>query len=339
MSLIIPNTFADKSGSIQLSLLDDNFTEVATSVTNLSLSTLSGTTPITNGGTGEITRQAAMDALAGATTSGLYLRGNGTDVVMSAIQTVDIPNATSGNWFSGVAKVAGDGVMEVGRYLDFHSTNAGTTDYDVRLDCSSAGNISFGNTNVSATTFTGTLSGQGASTLASGATLSSPDAGSIYAPGMIIQTVYKRVDTKAVVAFATAGQTGSFITDLDTVFTPKFANSLIHIQMCLTYEVHWDSVFRLYRGATAIGINANDSNYWSGTWLPSHDGDNASTPHTKHFFYMDAPGSTAAITYRLMIQSGGIGATSLYLNRSVASAGQQNYEVAISQIIIQEIKQ
>jgi len=36
-------------------------------------------------------RQAAMDNLAGAATSGQYLRGNGSDVVMSAIQAVDVP--------------------------------------------------------------------------------------------------------------------------------------------------------------------------------------------------------------------------------------------------------
>lgn len=36
-------------------------------------------------------RQAAMDNLAGATTSGRYLRGNGTDVVMSTIQAADVP--------------------------------------------------------------------------------------------------------------------------------------------------------------------------------------------------------------------------------------------------------
>jgi len=36
-------------------------------------------------------RQAAMDNLAGATTSGQYLRGDGSDVVMSAIQAGDVP--------------------------------------------------------------------------------------------------------------------------------------------------------------------------------------------------------------------------------------------------------
>jgi hypothetical protein len=61
---------------------------------------VSGTVAFANGGTGETTRQAAMDALAGATTSGSYLRGNGSDVVMSTIQVADVPTLnqnTTGN--------------------------------------------------------------------------------------------------------------------------------------------------------------------------------------------------------------------------------------------------
>jgi hypothetical protein len=61
---------------------------------------LSATLAISSGGTGQTTRQDAMDALAGAVTSGQYLRGNGTDVVMSAIQAADVPTLnqnTTGN--------------------------------------------------------------------------------------------------------------------------------------------------------------------------------------------------------------------------------------------------
>jgi len=61
---------------------------------------VSGTVAFANGGTGETTRQAAMDALAGATTSGSYLRGNGSNVVMSTIQVADVPTLnqnTTGN--------------------------------------------------------------------------------------------------------------------------------------------------------------------------------------------------------------------------------------------------
>ena len=50
-----------------------------------------GTLGIAAGGTGETSRQAAMNALAGAVTSGQYLRGDGTNVVMSAIQAADVP--------------------------------------------------------------------------------------------------------------------------------------------------------------------------------------------------------------------------------------------------------
>jgi hypothetical protein len=49
------------------------------------------TVTVAQGGTGETTRQAALDALAGAVTAGQYLRGDGTDVVMSAIQAADVP--------------------------------------------------------------------------------------------------------------------------------------------------------------------------------------------------------------------------------------------------------
>jgi hypothetical protein len=63
--------------------LNQNTTGTAANVT--------GTVAIANGGTGATTRQDAMDALAGATTSGQYLRGNGTDVVMATIQAGDVP--------------------------------------------------------------------------------------------------------------------------------------------------------------------------------------------------------------------------------------------------------
>ena len=54
-------------------------------------SNVTGTVAIVNGGTGQITQQAALNALAGSSTSGYYLRGNGTNVVMSGIQAADVP--------------------------------------------------------------------------------------------------------------------------------------------------------------------------------------------------------------------------------------------------------
>ena len=63
--------------------LNQNTTGTASNVT--------GTVAIANGGSGQTTAQGAMNAFAGAVTSGSYLRGNGTNVVMSTIQAGDIP--------------------------------------------------------------------------------------------------------------------------------------------------------------------------------------------------------------------------------------------------------
>jgi Chaperone of endosialidase len=64
----------------------------STSTTFVNLTTnVSGTLPIANGGSGATTAQGGMNAFAGAVTSGQYLRGNGSNVVMSAIQAGDVP--------------------------------------------------------------------------------------------------------------------------------------------------------------------------------------------------------------------------------------------------------
>jgi len=61
-------------------------------LSNVSLATqVTGTLPIANGGSGQTTAQTAMNAFAGAVTSGSYLRGNGTNVVMASIQAGDVP--------------------------------------------------------------------------------------------------------------------------------------------------------------------------------------------------------------------------------------------------------
>jgi hypothetical protein len=52
---------------------------------------VTGVVAIANGGSGQTTAQLAMNAFAGAVTSGSYLRGNGTNVVMATIQAADVP--------------------------------------------------------------------------------------------------------------------------------------------------------------------------------------------------------------------------------------------------------
>jgi hypothetical protein len=75
---------------------------------------VNGILPVLNGGTGQTTTQAAMNSFAGAVTSGSYLRGNGTNVVMSTIQAADVPTlnqnttGTAAN-VTGVVAIANGG--------------------------------------------------------------------------------------------------------------------------------------------------------------------------------------------------------------------------------------
>jgi hypothetical protein len=59
-------------------------------------------------------------------------------ITSGTISTARLGIPSSGDWFSGgAAVVATDGVMEIGRYIDFHNTDTSTDDYHIRLDCES----------------------------------------------------------------------------------------------------------------------------------------------------------------------------------------------------------
>lgn len=77
-------------------------------ITNVSLTTgVTGTLPLANGGTGATTAQLAINALAGAVTSGSYLRGNGTNVVMATIAAGDVPTLNQNTTGTASGSVSG----------------------------------------------------------------------------------------------------------------------------------------------------------------------------------------------------------------------------------------
>jgi hypothetical protein len=95
MSTIV--TRAGKGSPLTNTELDANFTNLNAdkyqSGSTASFASVTLTTALTvgNGGSGSTTAQGAMNTFAGAVTAGQYLRGNGTNVVMSAIQAADVP--------------------------------------------------------------------------------------------------------------------------------------------------------------------------------------------------------------------------------------------------------
>ena len=83
-------------------------------ITSTGTITLGGTLNIASGGTGQTTQQGAINALVGTVTSGLFLRGNGTNATMSAIQSADVPilnqntTGTASN-VTGIVSIANGG--------------------------------------------------------------------------------------------------------------------------------------------------------------------------------------------------------------------------------------
>ena len=81
--------------------------------------TLGGTLSVANGGTSSTSASSAISFLAGATTNGQYLRGNGTVVQMSAIQAIDLPQiALGGSAVSGTLGVINGGTGQSNVYTN-----------------------------------------------------------------------------------------------------------------------------------------------------------------------------------------------------------------------------
>ena len=98
--------------------------------------TVAGTLALTNGGSGQTTAQLAMNAFAGAVTSGSYLRGNGTNVVMNTIQVADVPTlnqnttGTAAN-VTGTVAIANGGTGQTTAGAAFNALSPITTTGDL----------------------------------------------------------------------------------------------------------------------------------------------------------------------------------------------------------------
>ena len=100
--------------------------------------TVAGTLALTNGGSGQTTAQTAMNAFAGAVTSGSYLRGNGANVVMNTIQVADVPTLnqnTSGTaaGLSATLAIASGGTGQTTAGAAFDALSPITTTGDLIL--------------------------------------------------------------------------------------------------------------------------------------------------------------------------------------------------------------
>ena len=83
------------------------------------------------------TNYAGSSSVGGAATSANKLNTNAgagdRPVYFSGGIPVQCAAPASGSWWKGVPLITTDGVMEIGKYIDFHKSNDSTADYDLRL--------------------------------------------------------------------------------------------------------------------------------------------------------------------------------------------------------------
>ena len=100
------------SATVNHEITIGNLSHTSFRIPGLSLTWTSSGLPITNGGTGSNNRQGAINALVGAVTSGQYLRGNGTNVVLASLSSSDLTGAVSVlNGGTGSSSLAANNVI------------------------------------------------------------------------------------------------------------------------------------------------------------------------------------------------------------------------------------
>ena len=120
---------------------------------------------INYGGTGQTTQQAALTALSGTQTTGQYLRSNGTNTLLSAIQAADVPTLNQNTTGSAATLTTARTIAITG---DLAYTSGS---FNGSANVTGAGTLATVNTNVgSFTNATLTVNGKGLITAASSGT-------------------------------------------------------------------------------------------------------------------------------------------------------------------------
>jgi hypothetical protein len=163
--------------------------------------------------------------------------------------------------------------------------------------------------------------------------------------GTVLQVKTVRTEARNTYSAPNSGD-GTTITDLNLTITPNFSNSLLIVQWMLNGEMDHDAVILVHKNGSLIttaneaGYNATAGNSrWSGFVPSKYDNDVSSTPENWFIQYFSTAASTSSMTFAPAVRASSATAKTFYLNRAVASAGQDGQEVSVSTGTIWEIAQ
>ena len=147
-------SYQDIVNSVEVTSADLTVTS-ASDVGHVSIDLVLNTVPISKGGTGEVTQQLAINALAGGVTAGTVLRGDGTNIVLGPLDLatdvtgiLDIVNGGTGQATKQAAFDALSPLDTKGDVLTFDGTNnikigVGTDGQVLTADSGSASGLSY----------------------------------------------------------------------------------------------------------------------------------------------------------------------------------------------------
>lgn len=164
--------------------------------------------------------------------------------------------------------------------------------------------------------------------------------GDMYVPGHVIQMVNTTYTKRAIYAMSKDNVVNA-IDVLNLSIKPKLASSKILLQWMINGESIFNVVFVVLRNGVPIGFNTIHGNvYYSGVAAAHYDhNDQASTQSNYYISYVDMPNTTSTVVYSIAIKATSTvhQGSAFYLNRTVGSTGQDNYENTTSNGIAWEI--
>ena len=235
-------------------------------------SNVTGVVAIANGGTGSNTQQLAINALAGAVTSGSYLRGDGTNVLLTAIQAGDIPtlNQNTTGTASNVTGIVlgvngGTGVSNTGKTITLGGNHVNSGAFASTFTFTGVTTVTFptsGTLLSTANAVTVAQGGTGLSTIAAGSVLVGAGTSS---PTLVAPSTTGNVLTSNGSTWVSSAPTGgggglvrlngsSFTTQTSVAYTTVF-NTTAHDTFLLVIDI--DAMSSV--GINILGQFYNDS--------------------------------------------------------------------------------
>ncbi len=157
--------------------------------------------------------------------------------------------------------------------------------------------------------------------------------------GTVVQMRAIQTRTQATYTAPTSG-TGTQVTPLDMVITPRKAGNAMVLQWVLNGEMHHDCVYVVTRNGTILTNAVNGSNNrWSGVAGHPFDNDQNSTQSNVVISITDFNTLSTASTYAVCVRSSSGSVYTLALNRTLGSTGADAFEATLSTCTATEIQQ